>query len=57
MIYDIDIAKQVAKSLMQIKAIILQPDNPFNACLRLINELLNFIFDKEMNQNLTMKQS
>tara|TARA_B100001142_G_scaffold55912_1_gene54416 strand:+ start:666 stop:1307 length:642 start_codon:yes stop_codon:yes gene_type:complete len=29
MIYDIDIAKQVAKSLLQIKAIILQPDNPF----------------------------
>ena len=29
MIYDIDIAKQVAKSLLQIKAIILQPNNPF----------------------------
>ena len=29
MIYDIDIAKQIANSLLQIKAIILQPDNPF----------------------------
>ena len=29
MIYDIDIAKQVAKSLLQINAIILQPNNPF----------------------------
>ena len=29
MIYDIDIAKQVAKSLLQINAIILQPDKPF----------------------------
>jgi len=29
MIYDIDIAKQVAKSLLQINAIILQPSNPF----------------------------
>ncbi|MEE2954418.1 MAG: orotate phosphoribosyltransferase [Bacteroidota bacterium] len=29
MIFDIDIAKQVAKSLLQIKAIILQPNNPF----------------------------
>tara|TARA_B100001250_G_scaffold371268_1_gene355968 strand:+ start:240 stop:881 length:642 start_codon:yes stop_codon:yes gene_type:complete len=29
MIYDIDIAKQVAKSLLQINAIILQPENPF----------------------------
>ena len=29
MIYDIDIAKQLAKSLLQINAIILQPDNPF----------------------------
>jgi len=29
MIYDIDIAKQVAKSLLQINAIILQPKNPF----------------------------
>ena len=28
MIYDIDIAKQVAKSLLQINAIILQPNNP-----------------------------
>ena len=29
MIYDIDIAKKVAKSLLQINAIILQPNNPF----------------------------
>ena len=29
MIYDIDIAKQVAKSLLQINAIILQPNTPF----------------------------
>ena len=29
MIYDIDIAKQVSKSLLQINAIILQPENPF----------------------------
>ena len=29
MIYDIDIAKQIAKSLLQINAIILQPNNPF----------------------------
>tara|TARA_B100000700_G_C14997155_1_gene834443 strand:- start:1036 stop:1677 length:642 start_codon:yes stop_codon:yes gene_type:complete len=29
MIYDIDIAKQTAKSLLQINAIILQPNNPF----------------------------
>tara|TARA_B100000902_G_C27313435_1_gene919803 strand:+ start:3352 stop:3993 length:642 start_codon:yes stop_codon:yes gene_type:complete len=29
MIYNIDIAKQIAKSLLQIKAIILQPENPF----------------------------
>ena len=29
MIYDIDIAKQVAKSLLQINAIILEPNNPF----------------------------
>jgi len=29
MIYDIDIAKQVAKSLLQINAIILQPNQPF----------------------------
>lgn len=29
MIYDIEIAKQVAKSLLQINAIILQPNNPF----------------------------
>ena len=29
MIYDIDIAKQVAKLLLQINAIILEPDNPF----------------------------
>ena len=29
MIYDIDIAKQVAKSLLQINAIILKPNNPF----------------------------
>ena len=29
MIYDINIAKQVAKSLLQINAIILQPNNPF----------------------------
>ena len=29
MIYDIDIAKQIAKSLLQINAIILQPDKPF----------------------------
>ncbi len=29
MLYDIDIAKQVAKSLLQINAIILQPNNPF----------------------------
>ena len=29
MIYDIDIAKQVAKSLLQINAIILQPKQPF----------------------------
>lgn len=29
MIYDIDIANQVAKSLLQINAIILQPNNPF----------------------------
>ena len=29
MIYDIDIAKQVAKSLLQINAIILQPNDPF----------------------------
>ena len=29
MIYDIDIAKQVAKSLLQINAIILQPNNHF----------------------------
>ena len=29
MIYDIDLAKQVAKSLLQINAIILQPNNPF----------------------------
>jgi orotate phosphoribosyltransferase len=28
MIYDIDIAKQIAKSLLQINAIILQPNNP-----------------------------
>ena len=29
MIFDIEIAKQIAKSLLQIKAIILQPNNPF----------------------------
>ena len=29
MIYDIEIAKQLAKSLLQINAIILQPNNPF----------------------------
>ena len=29
MIYDINIAKQVAKSLLQINSIILQPNNPF----------------------------
>ena len=29
MLYDIDIAKQIAKSLLQINAIILQPNNPF----------------------------
>ena len=29
MIYDIDIAKQIAKSLLQINAIILQPSQPF----------------------------
>ena len=29
MIYDITIAKQIAKSLLQINAIILQPNNPF----------------------------
>ena len=29
MIYDIDIAKQIAKSLLQINAIILEPSNPF----------------------------
>jgi len=29
MVYDIDIAKQIAKSLLQINAIILQPNNPF----------------------------
>lgn len=29
MIFDIDIAKQIAKSLLQIKAIILQPEKPF----------------------------
>lgn len=29
MIYDTDIAKQLAKSLLQINAIILQPNNPF----------------------------
>ena len=29
MVYDIDLAKQVAKSLLQINAIILQPNNPF----------------------------
>lgn len=29
MIYDIDIAKQIAKSLLQINAIILQPKKPF----------------------------
>jgi orotate phosphoribosyltransferase len=29
MVYDIDIAKQVAKFLLQINAIILQPNNPF----------------------------
>jgi orotate phosphoribosyltransferase len=29
MIYNLDIAKQVAKSLLQINAIILQPNNPF----------------------------
>ena len=29
MIYDIDIAKQIAKSLLQINAIILQPKEPF----------------------------
>ena len=29
MIYNIDLAKQVAKSLLQINAIILQPNNPF----------------------------
>ena len=29
MIYDIDIAKQIAKSLLQINAIILQPNQPF----------------------------
>ena len=29
MIYNIDIAQQLAKSLLQINAIILQPDNPF----------------------------
>ena len=29
MIYDIEIAQQVAKSLLQINAIILQPNNPF----------------------------
>ena len=27
MIYDVDIAKQIAKSLLQINAIILQPEN------------------------------
>ena len=30
MIYDFDIAQQIAKSLLQINAIILQPNNPFN---------------------------
>ena len=29
MIYDVDIAKQIAKSLLQINAIILQPEKPF----------------------------
>ena len=29
MIYDLDIAKQIAKSLLQINAIILQPNKPF----------------------------
>ena len=29
MIYDIDIAKQIAKSLLQINAIILEPEKPF----------------------------
>ena len=29
MIYDLDIAKQIAKSLLQINAIILQPNQPF----------------------------
>ena len=29
MIYDINIAKQVAEYLLQINAIILQPNNPF----------------------------
>lgn len=29
MIYDVDIAKQIAKSLLQINAIILQPNDPF----------------------------
>ena len=29
MIYDTKIAKQIAESLLQINAIILQPDNPF----------------------------
>ena len=29
MVYDVDIAKQIAKSLLQINAIILQPEKPF----------------------------
>ena len=29
MVFDIEIAKQIAKSLLQIKAIILQPEKPF----------------------------
>ena len=29
MIYDLDIAKQIAKFLLQINAIILQPEKPF----------------------------
>ena len=29
MIYDIDISKQIANSLLQINAIILQPNTPF----------------------------
>ena len=46
MIYDIDIAKQIANSLLQIKAIILQPDNPFMGWMEFlyIVTIENFIY-------------